>query len=347
MNTMAGERYDVIIAGAGPAGCAAAIEIGNRGMKVLVLEKGLPYKDKACGDGFLSSATAILGEYGLSGRDFAEMQGCPFRCASVYDGSGGQLFDIKVDEDLGWLIPRRALDQKLREIVERKSRIAYGSKVLSVEYEGNRSWKIGYRAENGAGYCYSKAVILATGALNKFSMQWNISGLPGDSVAMSLYAKRSGVESAIFQFTYNKPGYGWIFPYSNGMVNVGIGCTGRDATPLKTAAMDFLDKWNIGARQKWRGGSGPIWSGKADTWHDSKGIVSCGDAAGLIDPLSGEGITAALASGRMAGFAIHNYVADAFNEQHMYFYSLLVNEYCRQRYAENAIRTQWKQFCGY
>jgi geranylgeranyl reductase family protein len=341
------EQFDVIIVGAGPAGCAAAIEIGNRGMNALVLEKGLPNKDKPCGDGFLSSAIAILEGYGLSEQDFVNMQGAPFRSASICDDSSAMLFEIKADEGLGWLIPRRVLDQKLREIVQQKSRISYDSKVLTVEYEGDRLWKVGYRRENCLGHCYSKAVILATGALNKFSIQWNISGLPEDSVAISAYADMSSVESAVFQFTSSKPGYGWIFPYSNGMVNVGIGSLGRDAAQLKAAATDFLDKWKIGSRQKWRGGNGPIWSGKADCWHNNNGIVSCGDAAGLIDPLSGEGITAALVSGQMAGFGIHNYIADAFNENHMLYYSLLVHQYFKERYSENSMRTEWKRFCGY
>lgn len=341
-------QTDVIIVGAGPAGCAAAIEIGNRGMDALVFEKGLPGKDKPCGDGFLSSAIVLLQQYGLSGQDFVDMQGSPFRSASVYDDSRKALFEIKADEGLGWLIPRRVLDQRLRDIVQQKSRISYESKVLSVDYEGKRSWKVGYRKGNRVESCFCKAVLLATGALNKFSIQWNISGLPEDSAAISAYADMDSIESAVFQFSgLTNPGYGWIFPYSNGTVNVGVGSLGRNAAQLKTKGIDFLDRWKIGARQKWRGGSGPIWSGRADCWHHDNGMLSCGDAAGLIDPLSGEGITPALVSGQMAGIALHNYIADAFNEQHLHYYSMLVEHYFKQRYSENPVRTEWKQLCGY
>lgn len=51
-----------------------------------------------------------------------------------------------------------------------------------------------------------------------------------------------------------------------------------------------------------------LWSGRGVKWHDRRGLIAAGDAAGLIDPLSGEGISAALFSGAQAGVAIAQYL---------------------------------------
>jgi flavin-dependent dehydrogenase len=55
-------------------------------------------------------------------------------------------------------------------------------------------------------------------------------------------------------------------------------------------------------------GAACLWSGRGTTWHQAGGLVSCGDAAGLIDPYSGEGTSAALISGSRAGASIAAFV---------------------------------------
>ena len=58
-----------------------------------------------------------------------------------------------------------------------------------------------------------------------------------------------------------------------------------------------------------RGGILPLWSGKGTAWSHEAGVVSCGDAAGLVDPISGEGLTAALVSGKRAGAAVASFLS--------------------------------------
>ena len=61
-----------------------------------------------------------------------------------------------------------------------------------------------------------------------------------------------------------------------------------------------------------RGGVLPLWSGKGTAWSHKAGVVSCGDAAGLVDPISGEGLTAALVSGKRAGEAVASFLSGNF-----------------------------------
>ncbi len=91
-----------------------------------------------------------------------------------------------------------------------------------------------------------------------------------------------------------------------------------------------------------RGGLGALWSGKGITWCHEAGVVSCGDAAGLVDPISGEGLTAALVSGKRAGAAIASFLSGepgALAE-----YSRWVRDWGQARYApsiENRILAAW------
>ena len=56
---------DVIIIGAGPAGCASAIELANQGLQVIMLDKAKFPRDKCCGDGLTTDALRILEDLGL------------------------------------------------------------------------------------------------------------------------------------------------------------------------------------------------------------------------------------------------------------------------------------------
>jgi flavin-dependent dehydrogenase len=239
---MTPETFDVVIIGAGPAGCAAAIELGNRGLNAVVLERGLPGKDKPCGDCFLYSAIAVLEEYGVNTRELSK--DVTFRSVSLYNDSK-LVWEFKSGEDLARVMPRKMVDQQLRDIVARKATIWYDCCVLDIELESDDRWKISYRKE-GEGCIYAKGVVIATGALNKLSKKWKVCGQPQDSAAVSAYVDLGNAESLLFQFTdLCKPGYGWIFPCAGGKANIGVCALAESQVQLKKAASGFLHKWNI------------------------------------------------------------------------------------------------------
>jgi flavin-dependent dehydrogenase len=91
-----------------------------------------------------------------------------------------------------------------------------------------------------------------------------------------------------------------------------------------------------------RGGLGALWSGKGTDWHHEAGVVSCGDAGGLVDPTSGEGLTAALTSGKRAGMAIASFLAR--EPRALGNYSRWVRGWSQARYApsiENRVLAAW------
>ena len=91
-----------------------------------------------------------------------------------------------------------------------------------------------------------------------------------------------------------------------------------------------------------RGGLGALWSSKGIKWHHETGVISCGDAAGLVDPTSGEGLTAALASGKHAGSAVASFLAGQPGA--LVEYSRWVRDWGQDRYApslENRVLAGW------
>src|SRR5262249_58011339 len=93
------------------------------------------------------------------------------------------------------------------------------------------------------------------------------------------------------------------------------------------------------------GGAGPWWSGNGRTCHQQRGIVSCGDAAGLVDPMTGEGITAALYSGRVAGDAVAAFLktGDAAHPDH---YSRSIYDHYAARYRRPLMKRLFNHLSG-
>ena len=84
------------------------------------------------------------------------------------------------------------------------------------------------------------------------------------------------------------------------------------ASALRVQLKTLLAPLGVSGAVHARGGLGALWSGNGTAWSNDAGVVSCGDAAGLVDPISGEGLTAALVSGKRAGAAIASFLSGDF-----------------------------------
>lgn len=342
---MSNHPIEVIIVGGGPAGCAAAIELGKRGVPTLILESGAENKDKPCGDALLPSAIEFLTRYGLYNKDLEDIHGTSFGSIKLYNDKNILLWKHTLNSKMGWVIQRRRLDQKLRDIVQQNSAIRYNSYVQDITIDQHYRWNVHYRNANSAYVVTCKAVILAAGATNRLSSSWNISGNPTGSASVSTYANFAG-EDLVFQFTnLVESGYGWIFPVSEKMVNIGICSLNMKEKHLKEKGEAYLLFNKIKTKEKWRGGYGPLWSGKAGNWHHENGMISCGDAAGLIDPINGEGITAALYSGQEGGIAVFNFLNNSNQVVYLENYSMFIYNHFSEQYGNDPSRLIWKKLC--
>jgi geranylgeranyl reductase family protein len=338
----------VMIVGGGPAGCAAAYTLAKKSVDVTVFERGQPAKDKACGDALVSSAVKLLGLFGISEDRIMALGGHGVNLVDMYLDNV-LIRHAEYKNNVGWVIPRAVIDQEIRNITAKYASFQYettvtdlvveptGSLGLSLEYKDGRSDQVG-----------CDAVILATGAKNRLSNKLGIHGKPNKSFAVSVYAEIPRLDALIFEFVDScKPGYRWIFPVSGKMANVGVCILGeKPEANLRLLGEELLKEHHALKRGRWRGGWGPLWSRLGRYWHHPSGVVSCGDAAGLISPYGGEGMTAALRSGEQAGETISDYLLGNRDLHKLEEYSQWVIKHFSHEYRLTPSIQTWNNLCG-
>ena len=295
-------RYDVIVSGAGPAGSTTARECAARGLSVLLLDKYEFPRDKPCG-GSVSIRAADLLPFDLT--PVVE------RVISRVSFSGGQgtSFARRAPNKVAYLTQRSRLDAFLAECaIESGATFRQRETVREVQrhpthvvvrtnghsYEGST-----LVAADGANGQTAKLAGINTGIVHGIAMEGNVTpsgGLPPE------WADTMG-----FDFGGLPGGYGWLFPKGDHL-NIGLGgwrymsrtLRGRLDQLVSYYGFDPAELWGVRAfHLPLRLEGSPLVDGN---------IVLVGDAAGLIDPLTGEGIYGAMWSGQAAAHQLAAYL---------------------------------------
>lgn len=307
---------DVAIVGAGPAGSALAIRLATAGHRVVLLDRARFPRDKVCGDYIGPRGMRELLELGALIDVCQREQPLPLTGADIYVDdrliTTGRVPNIPGFESFGIAIPRAALDDAL-------FRRAQGLGVETVEgcsVQGFAVTRDGVEVRalvDGTARTFSaKFVVGADGAQSRIArtVQLNIGDDEHTMVTLRGYARGLTVERSCFYFSREFfPGFGWVFPLGSGVVNFGVGM-------LKSAVVH--DEINLHAfyaqLARFIGGREPGEStvsfsasrgwmiktyGAVRTHSFQRGLL-VGEAAGFVDPLSGEGIGHALESARFA-----------------------------------------------
>lgn len=304
------EHRDVVVIGAGPAGSAAAIRAARAGASVAVFEKGAHGRDKVCGDGLTPRAVGALRELKV------EPDG-----AHRIDGL--RMIAGKRTRELAWpttsrfpahgaVLPRRVLDAHLADAAveagaevhwstEARPLVEGDDRVVGVEAGGHR-WS-------------ADLVILATGAPGAAARLVGAERVPDEPFGLAI---RSYVESprhldrhleACLTLTDEHgvavPGYGWMFPAGDGTVNIGVGALSTMKGFTRLNLNRLFESYYATVRESWDLGE-PLERPRA--WRlpmsalrrHGPGWVAIGDAAGLVNPMNGEGIDYGLESGILA-----------------------------------------------
>jgi geranylgeranyl reductase family protein len=338
----------VIIVGGGPAGCTAAYTLAKKSINVTVFERGRPGKDKACGDALVPSALELMSLFGIDQNRIEALGGR--RCNRVDMYVYGLLVNqVELKNNPVWVIPRAVIDQEIRNVVAGCISFQYEISVTDVIIEPTGSLKLLIRYMDGrSDYVTGDAVIFATGSMNQLSKKFGMNGKPFKAFAVSMYAEMQQPDTLTFQFVNScEPGYRWIFPVSEKLVNIGV-CVldEKSKANLRLLGEELLKDNHANPLGRWRGGLIPLWSGLGQYWHHSSGVVSCGDAAGLINPYNGEGITAALRSGEQAGKAIYDYLLGNRDPLKLEKYSHWITEHFGRQYRLTPSLQTWKNLCG-
>ncbi|HLZ30614.1 MAG TPA: geranylgeranyl reductase family protein [Chloroflexota bacterium] len=309
--------HDAVIIGAGPGGSSTAHFLSRRGLDVVLLDRADFPRDKTCGDGLTPRALRVLDEMGVLPE--VERAGCRVGAYEVVAPNGRATSADITAEHGALVVPRRDLD----DIVVRRaaeSGAAFASQVTVSHVEPTSS---GVRVHaEGGGTFDGRVAIIATGAATAVLKRSGIlHRQPRAMLAARAYFEDIQHEVAsTFSLRFHgvpQPGYGWVFPVSPSAANIGVGFlpsrrTSRPTRPAARVFEDFtqdLQPFLQGARQAGPVKGYPIRVDFLTAPTYAARTLLVGEAAGLVNPLTGEGIDYALESGRLAA----DHLAAAFD----------------------------------
>ena len=310
-------RYDVLVVGAGPAGSIAALVLARAGARVALLDKARFPRDKACGDFIGPRGLQVLADLGVPeppGLDVGDM---------VVVGPTGRRVLLPCFDGTSYPGRARAVTRTVFDDALRAAALEAGA----VPVEGRAAAPIGSGAgiegfEVADGHpIRADFVIGADGATSHVAHRV---GLVEEARVLWGFAVRCYVDQAVelpaitlWEPTRWQafPGYGWIFPGPDGVANVGVGVGTLADRQAGSAAVRVLPAYlrhltGLGLLDRVPTGRGPrrlggwLKMGMVGTVPAAGRVLLVGDAAGLVNPLQGEGIAQAMTSGRAAAESV-------------------------------------------
>jgi geranylgeranyl reductase family protein len=346
-------RHDVIIVGAGPAGCSAATFLGRNGYSVLVVDRERFPRDKACGDGLSPPAIDILERMGVTKRI---ERSNPWRIDGVefISPAGKKLRTefrcVEGIRDHSYVLPRRDLDfvlfQHLRE--NSNADIVESCDVRDLSYEGDDVSGIRVDTEDGPKKFIGKVIVGADGVHSVIARKFfSLDTDPKHMVlAVRAYFEKVDGLDRFIEIHCEKsilPGYGWVFPTGQDSANVGVGTSYRVALRKKDVRKmfdTFLERNRLMKerfnRTQMRWNSFRAWLiplGSRPFQRSRRNVLLIGDAGSFADTLSGEGIYHALRSGEYVAEAIDIGLRTNPKKIGEIFETLWKREFKRKEYA--------------
>src|SRR5205809_5765236 len=299
---------DVLVIGAGPAGAVAAWEAKRAApeLDVVLLERDARVGTTVrCAEG--------VGDGGL--REFADPDGAPWVARKITRVVFVAPDDTEVkvaERDVGWILDRTRFDAYLAQrAVALGAELLVSTEASAMTCEPDGRWCVRLRGTEGEATCRARVVIGTDGVeamVGRWAgldtrvpardmescAQYVLDGIPFDPDAIYLQ----------FGDAIAPGGYAWLFPKSERSANVGLGIVALKSDGRN--ARTYLDDWIRrrypgGARTGYTVGGVIVHTTLKRTYTD--GVMICGDAAHMVNPLSGGGIINAMKSGRLAGRA--------------------------------------------
>lgn len=288
----------MLVVGAGPAGSATAIHLARGGARVLLAEKACFPRDKPCGGGLTGRA---LKRIPVDPSPVVERDVDRFLLRLRY----GRSFDRSHDQPLIRMTQRRRLDAFLAaQAVSSGAELREGAQVgeLAMDEDGVTA-RIGgtpVRADvvvgaDGANGIVARSVGLDGGIVHGVALEGNV---PLDALAIDQLERTAVIELATLP-----GGYGWVFPKGD-HANLGVGGWGSEGPRLRDHLFRLARAHGVasGSLSDVRGHRLPM--RRLGTAPANGRAILVGDAAGLVDPLSGDGLYEAFTSAQLAAEAI-------------------------------------------
>lgn len=291
--------YDCIVAGAGPAGSTAAKKLSQAGLKVLVLEKQTLPRYKTCAGAVSGRAASMIS------IDLPSVTEDVIKHVHVHWAKQDAApIEYPSKTSIAYLVMRARFDSLLAEQAAVAGAIIHDGEAVQslrlntddVEIETNFST---YRAKTAIG---------ADGALGVVARQSELHVPKSSGIALEIEAEVTDSEmdkwrnTVLVSYGGPKHGYAWLFPKSNHL-SMGIGDLAPHPENLVDKFRTFTDALGI-AWQHHDLKAHPIPLAGINRRYSRHRLLLAGDAAGLCDPLSGEGIAYAIQSGLLAADSV-------------------------------------------
>ena len=292
-------RYDAIVVGAGPAGSTTAYRLARAGARVCMVDRARFPRDKPCGGGLTIRAVREL----------------PFSVEPVVEDVVDRLelglgyrrrFTKRSARPLILMTQRRRLDAFLADrAAEAGAELRDAAKATAVSHDGT--------VDLGGERLRADVVVGADGA-NGVSARVLRGVAPELGVALEGNVPHGHVEEtrfggrAVVELGVVPGGYAWVFPKGD-HVNVGVGGWQSEGPRLRGRLSDLCRAYGIEPSRvtDLRGHRLPMRGARRRPTRG--GLLLVGDAAGLVDPLSGDGMYEAFVSGRLAADAASDFLA--------------------------------------
>ena len=300
MEPYAEPMWDAIVIGAGPAGATAARRLSDAGASTLVLEKQPLPRYKACGGGVPARTLELLD--GLDISPVAE------GCVETIDVSrfGRHQFRKTSERPLAWMVMRDRFDRFLTELaVESGATVRDATPVQSIaERDG------GYEVETPTGSIRARHLLAADGATGPTARWLGIASAPTRSAAfeVEVAAPSAALDhwhgAANVDVGYRPWGYGWVFPKA-GKLSVGVVTSPGRGRTIRKQTDRYLARLGLAGADVLKVQGHPIrYRRSTNEPVASERALLLGDAAGLADEFTAEGIAYAVHSANLAANAV-------------------------------------------
>jgi geranylgeranyl reductase family protein len=278
----------VAVLGGGPAGSFAAERLARAGLKTVVFDEKLAW-EKPCGGGLTYKAYREY-PFLIENDTPKKLIHSTSLCAPK-----GRAVKMRLDRPLV-IYSRLDLNRMLLERAEKAGANIEQTRVLGIERR-DRGWRL----RTQSGFAEADFCVIATGARNplrEVGTEWS----PQDTMSALGYYVPATRDEIDIQFLPQLEGYIWVFPRC-GHLSVGICGKGEPAHALRARLERYMDERGIA----WRGSkfySHMLPSLASPGWRKNRlsgeGWMAVGDAGGLVDPITGEGLYYAMRSGDLA-----------------------------------------------
>lgn len=286
--------FDVVIVGAGPGGTAAALSARQAGLSVALLDKASFPRHKLCG-GLVSGRglKALDAIFGTRPDDELFLVGQ--QAAWLWQGE--ELVRFKAPYPL-WFTARYDFDHDLQQ-----KALAAGAADFSARRWCDLDLEAGQIGLDDGEVLGFRALIAADGATSPIAARLFGRAFDPEKIGFTLEAEcvRAPDDTPLMEVDFRAVpwGYGWKFP-KKGSLTVGVGGLHSENPDLRPALEALMPDGAGAARVK--GAFLPLGDFRRDPTFGN--VLFVGDAAGLVDPMTGEGIAYALESGALAAQAI-------------------------------------------